>query len=246
VLAVALTPPEDPMLSREEWALLALVDGRRAVSDVVGATGRGEFAVVSALASLVDRGLLVVTGDGQPPAVAALLRRLSALTTVEGVGPVVDPVERRAVGVDDAVAPPDAPLPDDLAAAVPDDTEIDLDAAVAPEQREPLELEQSGPLAEADDSMPGADAEPVVPPLAEEGDDVVAPRAESLRGRRRPSHQDDDFASASAGSTHPIIGQVDGTAAVAPEMAPTPGLIERDPSVNKSLLLRLIAGVRGL
>jgi hypothetical protein len=29
-------------------------------------------------------------------------------------------------------------------------------------------------------------------------------------------------------------------------MAPTPGLIERDPSVNKSLLLRLIAGVRGL
>jgi hypothetical protein len=34
-------------------------------------------------------------------------------------------------------------------------------------------------------------------------------------------------------------------AAAAPAMTPT-GAIERDPSVNKSLLLRLIAGVRGL
>ena len=49
------------------------------------------------------------------------------------------------------------------------------------------------------------------------------------------------------------IGSVDGAHALKPETAPAPaavpgqsGLIDRDPSVNKSLLLRLIAGVRGL
>jgi hypothetical protein len=71
--------------------------------------------------------------------------------------------------------------------------------------------------------------------------------------RRRPEHPDDDLATAGA----LIRNQIDGTAAIAdPPMDPLSetaldassgsGLIERDPSVNKSLLLRLIAGVRGL
>jgi hypothetical protein len=45
------------------------------------------------------------------------------------------------------------------------------------------------------------------------------------------------------------VHQTIGATAVAtdPSTAPSAGaLIERDPSVNKSLLLRLIAGVRGL
>jgi hypothetical protein len=47
------------------------------------------------------------------------------------------------------------------------------------------------------------------------------------------------------------VGAVDGAHALKPDIAPAPvsaqsGLIDRDPSVNKSLLLRLIAGVRGL
>jgi hypothetical protein len=41
------------------------------------------------------------------------------------------------------------------------------------------------------------------------------------------------------------VGGVNGSAAMAPDRE-TAALIERDPSVNRSLLLRLIAGVRGL
>ena len=41
------------------------------------------------------------------------------------------------------------------------------------------------------------------------------------------------------------VGGVNGSAAMAADPE-TAALIERDPSVNRSLLLRLIAGVRGL
>jgi hypothetical protein len=43
-----------------------------------------------------------------------------------------------------------------------------------------------------------------------------------------------------------LHGSVNGATAMQPDVAAAPGLVERDPSVNKSLLLRLIAGVRGL
>ena len=52
--------------------------------------------------------------------------------------------------------------------------------------------------------------------------------------------------SADAPGSH---GSVDGATARMPEPSDEPassGLLDRDPSINKSLLLRLIAGVRGL
>jgi hypothetical protein len=43
------------------------------------------------------------------------------------------------------------------------------------------------------------------------------------------------------------VGAVQGAHALQPDALPAASpLIDRDPSVNKSLLLRLIAGVRGL
>ncbi|MFL6240734.1 MAG: DUF4388 domain-containing protein [Actinomycetes bacterium] len=243
VLAVALTPPDDPVLSREEWALLALVDGRRAVTEVVAATGRGEFAVVSTLASLVERGLLVVTGEGQPPAVLQLLRRLSALTAIEAGSSAGGQVaaDAKAVQTPAANTPDDdEAATDDLAASVSDLSLADFatDVMDTPAQRDPAEVDEpAAPRAEAE-----LDAEVVEEFPAE----VIPPRAEPFLARRRPEHPDDDFTPVSAGRGGPIVGQVDGTAAVAAETMPAPGLIERDPSVNKSLLLRLIAGVRGL
>src|SRR5206468_516357 len=71
VLTVPAVLAGDPQLSRDEWALLALVDGRRTVAQIVGLAGRGEFSVVSALAELVGRGLLRVNDADQ---VSALLR----------------------------------------------------------------------------------------------------------------------------------------------------------------------------
>ena len=60
VLVMPVVLAAEPAVSREEWSLLALVDGRRTVSELVDLTGSGQYAVVSTLASLVQRGLLEV------------------------------------------------------------------------------------------------------------------------------------------------------------------------------------------
>src|SRR3954453_10862752 len=85
VLSLAAMPPEDPQLSRDEWALLALIDGQRTVGEVVALCGRGDYNVVSALADLVNRGLLR-TGDGED-GVQALLRRHGLLARLEPAAP---------------------------------------------------------------------------------------------------------------------------------------------------------------
>ncbi len=47
VLAMPVVLAGEPSVSREEWSLLALVDGRRSVSELVDLTGSGQYAVVS-------------------------------------------------------------------------------------------------------------------------------------------------------------------------------------------------------
>src|SRR3954453_2320183 len=84
VLTVPAVLANDPQLSRDGWALLALVDGRRTVAQIVGLAGRGEFAVVSALAELVGRGLLRVDDADH---VSALLRSHDLLATLEAGSP---------------------------------------------------------------------------------------------------------------------------------------------------------------
>jgi hypothetical protein len=93
-----------------------------------------------------------------------------------------------------------------------------------------------------------ATAEPAAPEQAE----VTPARPEPFLPRRTPDHPEE--VSARVGSAIAArmsmarTGTVEGTSAVAPlaPVAEPSGLIDRDPSVNKSLLLRLIAGVRGL
>ena len=70
--------------------------------------------------------------------------------------------------------------------------------------------------------------------------EVVPQRPEPIVSRRP------EFPESVPGARRPVTvsTETDGTAAVATETVPA--LIERDPSVNKSLLLRLIAGVRSL
>jgi hypothetical protein len=79
--------------------------------------------------------------------------------------------------------------------------------------------------------------------------DVVPPRPEPFLPRRQADFDDGSHA-ASSGRPQPmhaggVSGDVMGATAVAidPEAA---SIIERDPNVNRSLMLRLIAGVRGL
>jgi hypothetical protein len=76
--------------------------------------------------------------------------------------------------------------------------------------------------------------------------DVVPPRAEPFLPSRQPEHPEVIPAAAAARlSSVAASGGVQGSAAMATDPQ-TSSLIERDPSVNRSLLLRLIAGVRGL
>ena len=194
VLSLSTTPPDDPQLSRDEWAMLALIDGQRTVGEVVALCGRGDYNVVSALADLVTRGLLR-TGDGED-GVQALLRRHSLLARLETAAPVA----------------PSAPA--------------------EPEPTMSAEEPAEEPVAEV--TAISAQRATVVPTQAGEREEVTPQRPEPFLPKRQPEHPE------------PIPAKVAATAGGAATAAAPSPLIERDPSVNKSLLLRLIAGVRGL
>ena len=85
VLAMPVVLPADPEVSREEWSLLALVDGRRSVTELVDLTGSGQYAVVSTLAALVQRGLLEVRAESgeADDHVTVVVRRQRLLAPLE-------------------------------------------------------------------------------------------------------------------------------------------------------------------
>jgi hypothetical protein len=193
VVSVVLKPAADETtLTAEEWALMALADGRRTVAELVRLTGRGEFATVRTLAALVDRKLVAFhRGDYDAnDSVAALLRRQAELSRLEG----------------------------------------------SPEPEEP----KAEPRSEVRDEPKAATRPEIVP-------DVVPQRPEPMVARR-PDFPEEPVAIAGgrrSGASIRTTTETEGSAAVATAET-VPSLIERDPSVNKSLLLRLIAGVRGL
>jgi hypothetical protein len=190
VLSLALDLNEDPQLQNDEWDLIALIDGHRTVADLVAICGRGEYAVVVALAELVGRGL-VRTDDSD--GVAAMLRRQQLIASLEA----------------DTVI--DAAMADDSADGVVGSTTA----------------EQSGEVATiASRQRSGA--------APRKSTAVTPERPEPFLPEREPDHPE-PMAAVMAG------GGVAATVAASPSSA-----IERDPSVNKSLLLRLIAGVQGL
>ena len=181
--------------SRDEWSLLSLVDGRRTVADLVHLSGRGEYAVVSALAGLVERGLLVV-GQGRRP----------ARPPAEPAGRARGPRRRGAAGTR---------------------------------------------------RCSGRDARSGHPASRTAPGPVIPERPEPFTPARRPDHAEEApaFARASVstssprhgGRVRPRLGQRSHRhAARHGRRRRARTHIERDPSVNKSLLLRLIAGVRGL
>jgi hypothetical protein len=207
VLSVQTVLAGDPQLSREEWSLLALVDGHRTVAQIVGLAGRGEFAVVSALAELVGRGLLRLN-DGDD--VSALLRSQDLLAQLEGG--------------------PSAPAP----------------ATVEPTPAPVVEVVDFRDDAQDDDEEEDDDdlAEPVaavtqlasVPAQPDGRAEITPKRPEPFLPKRQPDHPE---------QPPPAVAAAAGGAVASPAPAAA-SYIERDPSVNKSLLLRLIAGVRGL
>jgi hypothetical protein len=241
VLALPTVLPDDPQVSRDEWALLSLIDGHRTVHDLVELTGAGGFAVTTILARLAGRGLVHVADASAPDHVTVVSRRLAMLASIEA------PAEGEAQ--EEAAPAPSAPAP-----AAPAPPAVHEDPA-GPGH---LGMSAAAALAAARAAQglpqPGSGARP--------RHEVVPPRPEPFLPGRRPEHPEPivpervGSASASAAAApngRPSGGEplsVDGATArtLAEPHAQTAAdsVIERDPAVNRSLLLRLIAGVRGL
>jgi hypothetical protein len=235
ILSMPVVPAEDPDISRDEWALLALIDGRRSVNDLVDLTGCGRYAVVSTLAGLVSRSLLEVREDGEDH-VSVVVRRQELLGPVE-FSPAT-PVKKPAAA--SPASPPAARsgAQDDAPADVPADAPADAPAAPAESADEPDLVKASagdGPMMLGGAHVPG---------------DVVPPRSEPFLPPRRAEFDDGSPAAATRSVPHATPGGSGGAGSGdvvgATALEPQPSLIERDPSVNRSLMLRLIAGVRGL
>lgn len=218
VLSLPVVLADDPILTRDEWALLSLVDGRRRVQDLVELTGCGHFAVMTTLARLVQRGLVHVHDAATPDHVGVVERRLGLLASVEATQPT-------------APAAPRVPLEPP---AGPGSLGMNAAAALAAAR---------AAQAHAQPGAPGTGRVTRQP-------DVVPARPEPFQPERRPEHPEPAYAShmALGGAMNATV--VEGATARTlsdPVAQSSPeGAIERDPSVNRSLLLRLIAGVRGL
>ncbi|MBV9293309.1 MAG: DUF4388 domain-containing protein [Frankiales bacterium] len=213
VLALVTVPGEEPQLTRDEWSLLALVDGRRTVGEIVMLSGRGDFAAVSALADLVQRGLVRVDEQG---GVGALVRRHEMIAALE---------RRAAPGEAGPADVTPAPVVAEPTPAPVDDLEDDADQvdALDDEDEDGDSEAAAAPVTALTSTRPPAQRPPVTPA-----------RPEHVLPTRKPEHPEEP---------PPAVAVAGGGAAAAPATA---AYIERDPSVNKSLLLRLIAGVRGL
>ncbi|MGZ4632208.1 MAG: DUF4388 domain-containing protein [Actinomycetes bacterium] len=252
VLAMPVVLPSDPAVSREEWSLLALIDGRRTVAELVDLTGSGQYAVVSTLAGLVRRGLLEVRSehDDTVDHVGVVVRRQSLLGPLEGT-PFTPVVESAPDDLSELVASPKA------------DGDRAVDDGFAEEQQGVPATRESDEVGEGLESDQSSESE-LVTASAGDGDgaqmlggahvpgDVVPPRPEPFLPKRQA-----DFDETPSPATRPVRVQTSSTGAAggsgsvlgATAMAIDPELaavIERDPNVNRSLMLRLIAGVRGL
>ncbi len=212
LVSFAPAPSELPVLNAAEWQLLGLVDGHRSVAQLAEFYGRGDFALVKALAGMVARGLLVVHTPGDGDATGAVVRRQRLLAALEGE------------------------LDDDVAV-----TGAAASGATASGAAAPGATEAAGSSGRPPQTLASIPAQ------------VIPERPEPFTPTRRVEHADREHsvtagarAHPSAGPTGPVVGGTHGSAALAPDHSAQPFPVLRDPSVNKSLLLRLIAGVRGL
>jgi len=245
VLVMPVVITEEPGVGRDEWALLALVDGRRTVGELVEVSGAGTFGVVSKLAQMVQRGLLALADDEATDHVTLVHRRHLLLAPLEpepapSPAPASQPPSDGAsAGADSAGSAHRSPVPR------PDPAPRTEPAAAAATLAIPL---VGG--AHAPQEVVPARHEPFLPrrplshpesPPAEQP--VSIPAADSGRPAAVPAMPPPGVRTGvPAGYPTAATGTM-GAPATAPSTEPT---IEPDPSLNRSLLLRLIAGVRGL
>jgi hypothetical protein len=244
LLSMPVVLPDDPQISREEWSLLALVDGHRSVAELVDLTGSGHYAVVSTLAGMITRGLLEVRDatDTDDDHVGVVVRRQGLLAALEGSpfqpvrtsAPVAEPKVEVAQGSEPDVGSADGSMSAQHLDAPT--SEVAGDDVPTPDADPGLVTVATGPgpMALVGTHVPG---------------DVVPPRSEPFLPKRQAEFDESSPSPATrpmqVRSSGPGNGGVIGANAVALDPDAV-AVIERDPNVNRSLMLRLIAGVRGL
>ena len=252
VLSMPVVLVEDTSIDPDAWGLLALVDGTRSVGEIVEVSGSGQYSVVSTLATLIQRGLLVLRDEETPDHVSLVRRRQQVLGPLEGPPTVSDRPRSDVVpGLEPEPGPAGSPIGGASLAAPPAAPHDGADLA-APLQPSTAPIVPAAAAITDRGVLPGVhDAHAVVPP-----------RAEPFRPKRGVDHPEPvrtpSFAAPQGtsgvlrGSEPPLVGPsplsgAEGGHGVATAAAPvSDGAIERDPTVNRSLMLRLIAGVRGL
>jgi hypothetical protein len=204
VLQLAASPAFDPSCSREEWGLIALVDGKRSVNEIVALLGRSEFAVAGALSALVERGLLTISTPGA--GLGDLQRRQDVIAALE------DPaLEAPGQNVQSRSEPEPELAPE---------PQPSVSASFSADDEPFSELASFA----AHEPAPASEAPAYEVPFA---------RSEAVQFDQP--------------SDSPAL-QTEGSAALAPshEISADSAARGLDSAVTKSLVLRLIAGVRGL
>ena len=252
VLEMPVIVPEGPTITREEWSLLALIDGHRTVGELVEVCGSGQFAVVSSLASLVQRGMLNIHDEDSPDHVTSVRRRQLLLAPLEtGQVTATDPVTAPVPATGPATGPTTVPTTAEEATAASiagagAELTVPLQPAIA--HRPPPAAVAPAAAEAPSGAVIGGAHQPI---------NVVPPRPEPFLPKRDVDHPEPArggfAAAASSPATHPtpatappMSSGMSGGGAAAATQPVGESAIERDPTVNRSLMLRLIAGVRGL
>lgn len=209
-------------LKPEEWRLLAMVDGKRTVGDLVDLSGQGEFMTCKLLYGMVGAGLLEVRDPDVhgPTSISALLQQQELLRQLE------DEDEVPSAGAAPEAAPEvAADLPEDEAAAEPIGPQEESPEVVGEEA-----VEDEPDVDTSDEDIPDDDVFETAIEQADDADDEAAPEAaEAATEQEEPVSADE-----AEPSKHEQVQRT-------PDKR-----ITTDPSVDPELLDRLIEGVKGL
>jgi hypothetical protein len=275
---VTIVRPPDAGAVRVEpdgWELLALIDGRRRLEELVELSGRGEFATRRTLAALLEQGVVEVGPPGDGATTERLLtahRELTALETklggaggVEHPDPVAasappfraPPADRPAPPSSDAPAPSAEPSADHL-------TEWTAELPAAPSAEEPVASDREDTLfgARHDTRDDDRGAEPVAAPAS--AATVGAPAAATQPSSAdRSDDRPDPVERVEPANSMPRMAAVEGERPAAGIATPTtippsaPGVtplrtrvradrLATDPTIDPDLVTRLIDGVERL
>ncbi len=242
-------------LSPEGWSLLALIDGRRTVGDLVRLTGQGDYRTRRTLASLLDEGIVAV---GDPDSLPPGERLLAAHETLAAH-------EARLSPADDGASATSIPPPATSEAAAT--SEPKPAPAVTPSKK------AEAPAPAPTDAAPTASAEaatapeaadeasattPVAAETAAEDASAPTPKGSSSAVGEMASHRAKSAPKADAEAAEATDDEEDdGADATEPEGRTPAGVtslrarartprVRTDPEVDEDLVQRLIDGVENL